>query len=526
MFPHPWDIPAQAKPVEEETPRLLSGDQALWWDAPLKLKALRHKGFRVVHEIHSVDQFSRSSVTVNGPGLFREYALPNNQRSFWSSSMKTFLFLGRVLVSQDEIQPYVSLRELTQGLGANAEKVSEDFFSSDTFGVVVPKGERIIQGVGFSELQDRFKHLRGIVHRNLKETLVDSKIDVDKWNHLFGITRHIPAGCSLDVSVGKLWGNALKNLVDAGDASGIEVTTSFDNFPRFINTTTGLLAIFCKDYDRLAELYNRAATTVGMAKLDVGQRELPYFFVERNRWGHYEWTRQPIFLSELTKLSEAAVIIPKAIPLLIEILLRFPTVMPDHGSIYSSASAAFLADLRRMGHNLNCHKVWRVRFSALDRLAGVNIEFRLPEYLRRYFGTEIISGPEFAREWRNVIGRAQESLEVLKAARGNALYDFLARDGYLNKETIDRLLFLKGKLVSGSANKVSDLDIINAEVKCLEARILARKLRKVIELIQVSKGLHYWNLRPYYWWVALLDPSGVWEKNVVEGAEIYQEELQ
>lgn len=505
---------------------LLSGDQALWWDAPLKLEALRSRGIKVVHEIHSVDQFSRSSVPVSSPNVFREYALPNKQRSFWSSSMKTSLFLGRVLVSQDEVQPCISLKELTRGLGVSAEKVSEDFFSSDTFGVVVPNGERIIHGVGFCELQDRFKHLRGIVHRNLKETMVDSNINLDVWNNLFGITRHIPAGSGLDVSVGRLWQNALKNFVVAGEDSGIEITTSFDNFPRFINIATGLLAIFRKDYARMAELYNRAATTIGMAELDVGKQELPYFFVGKDKWGHYEWIRKTAFLSELTKLNGNVVIIPKAIPILIEILMRGPTVMPEHGSVYSSASAQFLKGLKVIGHNLVCHQVWRVRFSALDRLADTNIRFRLPEYLRQYFGTEIISGPEFAREWKNIADRSKEILDAIKTSKGNPLYDFLIKDGCLNRETVDRLLFLKGKLVSGSVDRGLDMDIINAEVKCLETRILARKLRKVIELIQVDKGLHYWNSRPYYWWVALLDPSGVWERSIVEGAEIYQEELQ
>ncbi|MEK7078394.1 MAG: hypothetical protein AAB911_02390 [Patescibacteria group bacterium] len=505
---------------------LLSGDQALWWDAPLKLKALQYRGLKVVHEIHSVDQFSRSVVPVTSPGVVREYALPHNQRSFWSSSMKTSLFLGRVLVSQEEVEPYVCLKGLTRGLGTSAEKVSEEFFSTDTFGVVVPDGERIIQGVGFDELHGRFKHLRGLIHRNLKETLVDSNINLDVWNNLFGITRYIPPGAGLDISVGRLWESALKNFVGAGEDSGIEITTSFDNFPRFINIATGLFAIFRKDYGRLAELYNRAAATTGMTTLDVDKQELPYFFVGRNKWGHQEWVRQTVFLSELTKLSGDAVIIPKAIPILIEILMRGPTVMPEHGSVYSSASAQFLEDLGGIGHNFVCHRVWRVRFSALDRLAGTNIKFRLPEYLREYFGTEIISGPEFAREWRSVADHSKETLEGLKAARGNFLYDLLVKDGCLNEETVGRLLFLKGKLVSDSADRVSDMDIINAEVKCLETRILARKLRKVIELIQVAKGLEYWNSRPYYWWVALMDPSVAWERSIIEKAVIYHEELQ
>lgn len=506
---------------------LLSGDQALWWDAPLKLKALQSRGIRVTHEIHSVDKFSRTVVLVSSPRVVREYALSNGQRSFWSSAMKTSLFLGRVLVSQEEVAPYVSLKELTLGLGVSAEKISEDFFSSDTFGVVIPNGERIIQGVSFNELHDRFKHLRGIIRRNLEETMVNSKIDVDKWNHLFGLTRYIPSGSGLDVSVGWLWKNALKNFVGAEDDSGIEITTSFDNFPRFINIATGLLAIFCKDYARLAVLYNQAAATIGMAQLDTDKQELPYFFVGKDALGQYEWIRKTIFLGDLAKLDGGAVVIPKAIPVLIEILMRGPTVMPDHGSVYSSASALFLKDLKGIGHNLVCHPVWRVRFSALDRLADTAISFRLPEYLRQYFGTAIVSGPEFAREWRNVADRSRETLEVLRTARGNFLYDFLVKDGCLSKETVERLLFLKGKLASGPARRpATDLDIVTAEVKCLEARILARKLRKMIELIQVAKSLEYWNLRPYYWWVALLDPSGAWERSIVEGAEIYQEELQ
>lgn len=507
---------------------LLSGDQALWWDAPLKLKALQSRGIGVVHEIHSVDQFSRSVVPVVGPSVLREYALPNGQKSFWSSSMKTSLFLGRVLVGQDEVEPYVSLKRLAQGLGVGLEKVSEDFFSADTFGVVVPNGERIIQGVGFDELQSRFKHLRGIVHQNLKETIIDFPIDVGKWNHLFGITRYIPPKSSLDVSMGRLWESALRHFIDAGEDSGVEVTTSFDNFSKLFKPAEGLLAIFRKDYVRVAELYNRAAANIGMAMLDVSKGELPYFFVEKDKWSQYDWVRKTAFLPDGEKLDEAGVVvIPKAIPLLIEILTRRPTVMPDHGSVYSSASAQFLKDLKSIGHVFNCHRVWRVRFSALDRLANTNIKFRLPEYLRRYFGAEIISGLEFAREWRNAADRSQEMLESMKAARGDSLYGFLVSDGCLDKETVGRLLFLKGRAAANSArSRVVDLDIITAEVKCLETMVLARKLRKVVELIQVAKSLHYWNFRPYYWWVVLLDPSGVWERSIIEGAEIYQEELQ
>ena len=506
---------------------LLSGDQALWWDAPLKLKVLRSRGIRVVHEIHSVDQFSRSAVLVSSPKVVKEYALPGGQRSFWSSAMKTSLFLGRVLVGQEEVAPYVGLKGLARDLGVDDRKFSENFFSADTFGVVVPNGERIIEGIGFDELQDRFKHLRGIVHQNLKETLVDSKVDADKWNHLFGLTRHIPSGSGLDVSVSRLWESALKIFVEAGADSGIEITTSFDNFPRFINAARGLLAIFHEDYARVAGLYNQAAATIGMTQLDTDKLELPYFSVGKDAWGRYEWTRQTIFLTDLAKLDGGVVVIPKAIPVLIEILMRGPTVMPDHGSVYSSASARFLEDLKGIGHNLVCHPVWRVRFSALDRLADTAIVFRLPEYLRRYFGTEIISGLEFSREWRKVADDSREKFETLKAARGNTLCDLLVKDGYLDKETVDRLLFLKDKIVSNSTRSgAADLDIITAEVKCLETRILARKLRRAVELIQVAKSLHYWNLRPYYWWIVLLDPTGDWERSIIKGAEIYQEELQ
>ncbi|MEK9174365.1 MAG: hypothetical protein AAB725_00125, partial [Patescibacteria group bacterium] len=334
---------------------LLSGDQALWWDAPLKLKALQSRGIRVTHEIHSVDQFSRSIVPVSSPKVVKEYALPNGQRSFWSSAMKTSLFLGRILVDQDEVAPYVGLKGLAQGLGTSAEKVSEDFFSSDTFGVVVPDGERILEGIGFDEIQDRFKHLRGIVHQNLKETLVGSKVDADSWDHLFGLTRYIPSGASLNVSVGRLWENALKNFMGAGENSGIEITTSFDNFPRFINIATGLLAIFREDYARVARLYNQAAATIGMAQLDMDKLELPYFSIGKDARGRYEWTRKTVLLVDLAKLDGEVVVIPKAIPLLIEILMRGPTIMPDHGSVYSSASARFLKDLKEIGHNLVCH---------------------------------------------------------------------------------------------------------------------------------------------------------------------------
>lgn len=487
------------------TTTLLSGDQGILWDAPLKLKVLQHRGIPVMHEIHSADQFSRTSEAPSVPSVIREHSLSHGQRSIWSSGMKTAPFLGRILVDP---------RKATNHFG-NLKQIPDfehrdgyrKIFTSDTWGVGIPQGERCIQGIGFGEVRSCFNTLRGKIRDNLEATLINQPVSTELWGGLFDLVRYLPSDrAELDaLPLGEVW----RRLI-AGWIPGLSVTTSFARFQSSNGST--ILRAFAERYAVVGKLYNETAKHHGMSELNLESQELPYFRVE-------DWRRVSLTLAHEREKGEVR--IPKAIPLLVETLEAHPIVLPEHGSVYSPASAQFLRGLRNNGYRINCHPVWRVKYNALDNLAGLSFQFRLPEYLRRHFGTEVISAADFASFWRAVVAQAESRLGEISSMNGNRLADHLVSIGRLSDAVRGRMRDLT--TILSERRSIPDRDILSAEADFLRARVQERKLEYIVELLQVIQGLPVWNDRPYYWWVALVDPSGSWEQAILEKAEIYQE---
>jgi|GEM_PF-3825357 len=495
---------------------VLSGGQSLIWDAPLMLKALAYKGIPIRHEVHSVDQFSRSATTITQPATHREWSHSDGQKSLWSSGMKSVPFLGRLTANRRElvkaVHPSVPLSESTY----------EALFTSDVAGVVIPNGNRAIHGVPFSEVRGQFSHLRSSIKANLRKTIVEGSLHEAQWERMFNFMQSpspiLPDELSR-ISVGAMWARMLPAWL-GGYAASVAITTSFENLSQMNFAKHGFLETFLGRYHDIAGLYNHVSADCGMNEINASAGELPYFTICGKTW-----QRDAVRKENVHALPKGSGPFPKAIPLLIELLLRSRVAMPEQGSLYSGAVVKLVRMLNQeLGCGIRCHPIMRVKFNALDNMAGLGFRFRLPQYLHSHFGTEIITADDFARTWRSVADKAEANLNRFLTMWRHEREDCLVGVGRIQSSTYACYAEIQAELRRGQGH-APDNDIYQGMAQAFKTKVQERALQYAIELWQVSHSLRYWNDRPYAWWM-LVDPSGSWERNIISRAEVYEESMQ
>lgn len=102
-------------------------------------------------------------------------------------------------------------------------------------------------------------------------------------------------------------------------------------------------------------------------------------------------------------------------------------VFHEGGSSYVRRTARLLRMLADAGVSLPLYPILRVRHHTWDALADTDVEFHLPQHLAQAFGAVQVSGPEFARRWREVVAEQERLLrEVAGLAGIRHLVEFLA----------------------------------------------------------------------------------------------------
>ena len=121
-------------------------------------------------------------------------------------------------------------------------------------------------------------------------------------------------------------------------------------------------------------------------------------------------------LAQLAALTERhfgpdVALVGKAITLADMIAAEHLVVFHETASAYTSATQAMNAHLAAHGLPQTLYPIVRLEYPTWDALAAVpEAVFRLPPHLAATFGTEIITAPEFASRWRDVLEDCRRTL--------------------------------------------------------------------------------------------------------------------
>lgn len=96
---------------------------------------------------------------------------------------------------------------------------------------------------------------------------------------------------------------------------------------------------------------------------------------------------------------------------------EFIMLFMETGSAYLPRTQTMLANLRAAGLPIQVHPIARMRVRALDCLAAVDAEFRLPAHLAQAFGRTTVSAAEFARGWSAAVRDQRKLLQDLRNVR-------------------------------------------------------------------------------------------------------------
>jgi hypothetical protein len=118
-------------------------------------------------------------------------------------------------------------------------------------------------------------------------------------------------------------------------------------------------------------------------------------------------------------LGPGVALLGKALVLPAMLCAEFIMVFMETGSAYLPRTRDMLRRLRAGGLPVDLHPLVRMRLRALDSLAAVDTEFRLPEHLAQAFGRPRTSAADFARDWRAAARDQRRLAQDLRAVRSS-----------------------------------------------------------------------------------------------------------
>ncbi len=488
--------------------RVFSGDQNLFWDAPLKIKVAESQGLEVTHLVHTADQFSRAPAQKKTPkssDIAQEAYLPDGNLTHWAEMMESALFLGRAGLLPSEIG--LDLKRLAKYRSEPYEQLVIEFSQADRWGVVLPQSEVLAHDVTLGEVKEGYNKLKKLMKRNLLWSLghdpeISQKFE-QAWQLYFGLD-------DLTLTIGEVYPKVLRRMI----GQKVQVSTTLEYLQG--KEKDILLRFWVEEYPKMLEIYNQSVEACGFQALRVKVGELPYYLLVNVNGKRI---RQTLTLEKARTLESKSIIVPKAVMLLLKMLLENPLLLPENGSKYIVACKALARELKRLDSQFKFHQICWVKFNALDNLKGVQREFRVPEYLQPFFG-ERITGNKLASSWRKVCQEIEEELQI---ARQTKAVEWLKLKGQVSKEIWQEHELLVNRVASCHQTiSKSEKALLEAQVRAFREEAYNQQCEFVVQALQAKNALSYWNSRPMYWWIHCI-PG--WEETVLENAEIEPEEI-
>ncbi len=278
-------------------------------------------------------------------------------------------------------------------------------------------------------------------------------------------------------------------------------------------------------------------------------------------------------LAELVarEFGPTACVVGKAIVLPLMTGREWVLLLHETASHYMPLTHRLHLLLQDRGIELRLHPLLRFKLELWDALDEVPTHFALPAHLRRFFGSECVTGSQFAATWRAAVGRAKQLIVQVSAARAPALLLQVAnRYGVVTTDLEDRLTEATARRRSSGA-QIHSLRKKSQELWCRVKR--ARKQadhaqvappkevyaweeqrqKIVTEILQIANSsthqtaqadhqrmieeietlrlqmltdafrtlaLEQANHRPPWWWPMATDFSGRWLRRLAETAEL------
>lgn len=534
--------------MSNQQPIIYSGDQnGVGWDAVLKLRILGNLGLHVKHAVHTADQFSRPPEdTPHFIEVTREFCRLDGNVNRWTASLEAPFFLGQTPLHPSELSNRgINFTRIARFNNCSVDNAVQQLTMSDWLGLSLKSNSRVAHGIVVKEFLSHFPRLRKPLRHNLLESVKpqDQPRATVCFDRLFSFTEYPQ----------KTWSEATKKILTkslsaAGCNGNIQVTTSVDTFACSSPDTVAspFLQLFLTHYDNAIDAYNEAVNGPGETIKPLECGDLPFYAVVRtddNLLVRKDLSYQAndtirSVLSRASKHGKVIAVLGKAITHVIELLMLAPIVICQEGSAYIPKAAQF-AELftQRTGVHLRFHQFHRLQLNALDALSGVTSEFKLPAYLQEAFGTDWISGTDFAGKWQEVVEKAESDTKRLSDRNQATLLPTLQEFGLLSDQTLSLLssvqatkhkcdsqignLFreIKGgnltdkdkTIAINNAKKrkrdlyrTNNLDLLAHTEQALLDGIEHEKATALQLRLTIIQSLRYWNNRPFTYWVDAL----------------------
>ena len=520
------------------------------WDAIPKLQVLARRGRRPTHLIEDIDvAFTALGAEVGdrGMALARERYHHGGGAS-WGAALFYSEFLGRLPVDVRDWEAFTGLKTgtLAKKLGRGIENLYDEFSPGDNWQLIGSSyvGDREHHRViGDLSVAETAPFAREMIRRARDDCLrafpeAASRARLGEW---FGAEER-----RLEALIENCAGGRLVDLyrawMETSLGGQVVLGTTSAHFAAGAGRNA-LLAVFTREYERAARLYNRAIRDAGekLALLDINHGELPFFAVLRRQGrlvrvaasldgARIRLGAHVLPLDADRGLPAAALwkvgvecLAGKALLLVIQARLGgggAPLALPYRGSLYMPAADRLTELLAGEGLlPARLHPIVRVRFRLLDRMRDLATTVRLPEHLAAAFGRQELPARAIGENWADLAAEAAGRLERF---RNQALRrKWQAREcPEIHREIAD-LNRERRKLARGGASRERMNPLWERERK-LQAELLDRTLRQIARDVQVSE-MDYWDSRGALLpWCLGLGGESFYE-SVLDRAEVYEE---
>ncbi|MHB8635852.1 MAG: hypothetical protein ACYC96_05205 [Fimbriimonadaceae bacterium] len=429
---------------------LLALGQTVFWDEPMKAgvaQAVRKAGGtrRFIAGVHDTDYFAKAHLR---GGRRRFQAMPHNDtstRDLWSAAGEfSALFGSETVVTRDLLAGGgLKFRRLTQARPTFLDEATEawGWKGISYLGDDAP----VTADVSSPELIQELEHtLRWALDLSLACLTGDDRAAGQvQADALVAMLCNAFQEDETD-GLGGLYERLLRELFEFAAKSAVEVdTTRTTRLLRFNSQSCRqprfeLLDLFLRPNtrDEARAAYNEAVRTSGLYTVErFGTGAVPFdvYVPGRGRGtlrigarGLVINTPKPLFASlkqpiegvaDLaavleSKLGSDIAIVGKAVTLIGMLGREYSFVFHEGASSYVSHSRKLhelLSPLTPGGH-LDVHPILRVKYDAWSALSSSCSWLRLPELLRRPFGTDELCSPSLAGRWKHVACEQRELL--------------------------------------------------------------------------------------------------------------------
>lgn len=475
--------------------------QTVFWDEPMKAGvalAARRLGSsrRFVAGVHDTDYFAKLAHRTQDRG-FR--ALPHNDtttRDLWSAAGEfSALFGSETVVTRDLLHAHgAKVGRIATERPGRLDQITEAY---GWRGIVsLNPGQRI---VAEKRLGDLFPTLYATLEWAIDTTL-ESVTGEQAESARNAADRLLASVCDAwdrnpHVSLAEFYETLLPRMYElvSDEPLDLDATTTtkllrfntqtaqlarFDLLSLFLNPATHAAA--CQAYDEAvqgSQIYALDRFGVGAVPFDlvipgVGRGTLRLgtrggLVMVGDRPVGFSYRTKPATTLELAQVLERkfgpdCTLVGKAVALIGSLAREFVFVFHEGASAYMPICKAFHRRLAEAGMPLALNPVLRVRYEPWDTMASCCTWLRLPEPLRRPFGTDELCSPSFSKRWREVAEAQRVRLLELSHLRS----------------PVDLIRYLNLTLGGSWSKLAEDYEANFAKLEAFSARLDALKLER------------------------------------------------